>query len=253
MRTAVRLIATSARLVWQEDVMKSFGTVLLCLAVAGPCLGSDAKTYELRRQPKVGDSATYVVNASFDYSGKTAAMSMRQVETITKVDGDSFEVETKASDCRMKSSDGKEEAVPEDKPSCTVYDRLGALLTIHEASPDGTAYRKANMLSFVAPARAVHEGDQWTREFKADVASGMRDAKSTFCVEKAEKLGSFGTVNIRFSFAEATGTDAISSEGHLWVNQQDGSIVKIEAKFKNLPMGEAGVPVDGSFSMTREG
>ena len=32
----------------------------------------------------------------------------------------------------------------------------------------------------------------------------------------------------------------------------DGSIVCIDAKFKNLPMGEGEVPVGGSFSMKRQ-
>ena len=223
----------------------AFGIISGALAVSGK------NSYELKRQPKVGDSLKYHVDAEFKLDDRSAKMSLDQTETVAKVESDgSFEIETKASDGKFVV-DGHEQEMPSDAGTRGVYNAFGTLLTIPEAS-DPVLYRKAYMIEFIAPDHSVHVGDNWQQEFKADSPQGV-PAKSTYKVEVIEKVNGINAAKVHFSYTELEGTAPITSEGDTWVNTNDGSVVKLEASFKNFPMGASGVPVQGTFSMKRSG
>lgn len=226
---------------------------LLCVAVSLSIFAAPkSRSYDLKRQPKVGDSTHYEVNATFEYQGRTASMTMEQTESVTKIENDgTFQVSTSASNCKF-CTNGHEQQLPDSPRNSVVYDNLGALVNIQQSTPDAEAYRKATMLDFVAPDHSVLPGEKWTRTFKADASTGMRAATSNYEFEKTERVADVEAAKVHFEYSETEGNDAISSSGYAWINPENGSIVKIEAKFKNFPMGESGRPVDGTFSMTKQ-
>ena len=229
--------------------MRTLGALLGCVLLSAALAAPKPHAYELKRQPKVGDEARYQVAASFQFNGRTASMNMEQTESVTKVERDSFEVKTSACKCKF-CVDGKTQQLPDTDGASAVYDRLGTLLNLHLSAPDDDAYRKANMLAFVAPGKAVQEGDKWDQEFKSNASLGVREAKTTFEVEKVEKVGKIEAAKVKFDYAENEGVDPISSNGHAWVNVADGSVLRLEASFSNFPMN--GHPLSGTFLMTRE-
>jgi hypothetical protein len=229
--------------------MRMCGALIGCVSLSVALAAPNPHAYELKRLPKVGDAARYQVAANFQFNGRTASMNMEQTEAVTKVETDSYEVKTSACKCRF-SVDGKEQRLPDSEATSALYDRLGSLLNLHLNAPDDDAYRKANMLAFVAPEKAVQEGDKWEQRFKSNASVGVREAKTVFEVEKAERVGKHDAVVVKFDFAESEGEDPITSSGHVWVNALDGSVLKLEASFKNFPFN--GHPMSGTFSMTKE-
>jgi len=229
--------------------MRTFGALVGCVVLSAALAAPNPHAYELKRQPKLGAEARYQVSATFQFNGRTASMKMEQTEAVTKVESDSFEVKTSACKCKF-CVDGATKDLPDSEASSAVYDRLGALLDLHLGAPDENAYRKANMLAFIAPDKAVQLGDKWEQLFKANANLGVRDAKTSFEVEKNEKLGKQDAVEVKFDYAETEGDDPISSTGHIWVNAADGSVLKLEASFTNFPFN--GHPMSGTFSMARE-
>jgi hypothetical protein len=229
-----------------------FGTAALAaLFVAGALAAPSGKGFVLKRQPHLGDSALYQISASFKYGDKTATMSMEQTETVKKIDTDgTFRIEASASNCKFCVAD-KERALPDDQPVASTYDSGGAVTTI-ESTADVNAYRKANMIAVTAPPNAVNVGDKWDRMVAGDSSKGIAAAKANFEIVALEKVGALHTAKVKFNFAETEGNDPISSEGFAWLNTEDGSVVNVEVSFKNFPLGDANVPVQGTFSMKRE-
>ncbi|MEY4881776.1 MAG: hypothetical protein RLZ87_1205, partial [Armatimonadota bacterium] len=52
---------------------------------------------------------------------------------------------------------------------------------------------------------------------------------------------------------ETEGNEPAAIEGTVWVSKADCSIVKGTAKWMNVPMAGAPMPINGEFTLTREG
>lgn len=218
-------------------------SVIAVVALAG-------NTYVLRRQPKVGDTTKFRVRADFTYKGETATMSMLQTERVSKVDEDgTYELETSSSEAKMFSR-GEDRALPDEDPATSSYDRSGAVMKIG-SSDDPLAYRRANMLAVILPNKEVKVGDEWKRELDATCKCGVPSA-SQFRVEAEEKVDDLDTLKVKFTYHESGCDNPISSGGFAWVNPRNGSLVKLEADIKNLPMGATNTPVEGKFTMKLE-
>lgn len=229
---------------------KSFWCVSVCLVFSAAALSAGKHALNLKRQARVGDTLTYDIAAAFDYKGHSASLRMQQTEKVTKADDSGYDVESTVCACSMKH-DGKESAVPAGDATCSSYSPAGALTAIQPSPDDHVTFRKADMLAFVAPDRDVAVGDDWTQQWQADSSKGTPDAVTKYHAEGEEQVSGYDTVKVKFAYKESNGAYPLSSEGYEWVSTKDGSVVKIDAKFKNLPMGDAEVPVSGTFQMQR--
>jgi len=77
--------------------------------------------------------------------------------------------------------------------------------------------------------------------------------KAEFELLGIERVGVYESAKIRWTYQETEGATPASSEGTVWIEVKDGSLVKSEGKLKNAPLRDAPRPVDFSFTTERIG
>lgn len=227
----------------------SFGLLVAAISMTAFAV-QDAIT--LKRVAKVGDTAKYRLKADVDIQGTEATFTELVTEKITKVEGSgNYTVETSHSEGKIVF--GGQEMPADPSTQTFTYKSNGELVEIKADNVDASHYRTANLTAVIMSDKAVKVGDEWTHEIKKDEKSGAVALKSTYKVEAAEKVGDFETFKVKFSTKESEGGDAAaSSDGVAWINKKDGSLVKSEGSFKNVPFPGAPMPINAKFSLTRE-
>lgn len=227
----------------------SFGLFVAAISVAAFAV-QDAVA--LKRTAKVGDTAKYRLKADIDLQGTEATFSELVTEKITKVESNgNYTVETAHSEGKIVFG-GQDMDAPPSSQTFT-YKSNGEVVEIKAEGVDGSHYRTANLTAVVMAEKAVKVGDDWTHEIKKDEKTGVAALKSSYKVEAAEKIGDFETLKVKYSTKETEGGDAAASaEGIAWISKKDGSLVKSEGSFKNVPFPGAPMPISAKFSLTRE-
>ena len=225
------------------------GLLVMALSVAAFAV-QDAVS--IKRVAKAGDSAKYRLKADIDFQGMEATFTALVVEKITKIESNgNFIVESSYSEGKVVFS-GQEMDAPGTTSTYT-YKPTGEVVDIKAETVDSNVYRTANLTSFMVPDKSVKVGDEWTTEIKKDEKTGALAAKGTYKVEAEEKVGDFDTFKVKYSTKETDGGDAAAScEGFAWVNKKDGSMVKTEGAWKNMPFPGAPAPLNAKFSLVRE-
>lgn len=224
---------------------------LLATATAFAASQEAAMGYALKRMPKVGDSFTYKLTVAADFGGQSVNFTGTTIEKIIKVeDNGNYHVESVEKNMKVKFAD-QEMEIPEQPASTSIYKANGALIEMKGEQVDSNSYRLANMSTLIAPEKPVKVGDKWTQETKADAKTGLAAAKADYEVLGAEKVGSYDTVKLKFSYKETEGSEPSSSEGTVWINVKDGSLVKADATVKNAPLPGAPGPADMKFTIER--
>jgi hypothetical protein len=231
---------------------KAFGCVFVCVSLSSVLLASPSDHYySLKRQPKVGETIDYHVEANFQFMGRTATMTMDQMNKVVKVDQQgAFDIETTPKECRFVA-DGKTKELSPGDATTACYDAFGCPIALDSTVKDDFTQRKANMLAFVAPEKQASVGSEWDKDWTADPDTKAEAAKSTYKFEAEEKVDGINAVRVAFTYTETSGDYPMSGEGHEWINKEDGSLVKVDARFKNFPMN-GGTPVDGTLVMERK-
>lgn len=227
----------------------TFASMLL-LAVASSALAQD--TFDLKRKPKAGATLNFTLTVNADFSGQQILVTAKTAEKILEVkpNGD-FVVETKQTDTKVKVS-GQEFPAGEESTDKVTYNAAGLVQTIAGDNTDSSTYRMQNLALFVAPKDAVKVGDKWTQEFKADSKTGAVAAGAEYEVVAAEKVGSWDTVKIKWTFAEKEGGEPASCTGFLWISKEDGSLVKLTGDAKNAPIPGAPGPINMNIVIERQ-
>ena len=232
--------------------MKSlaFGTVVALSTFALAAQGG----LTLTRKVKSGDELKYRLKANIDVSGNSAEFSGLQTQKVLEVATDgTYTVQSATSDVKVTFG-GQEIAVPPDSvPSITtVYNVDGTVKEIRGDSAAADAYRASNLSTVFYTGKEIKVGDTFNNDKPADKNTGATAYKSTYKVVGEEKVGSYDTWKIEFSVKESEGETPASSNGTVWVDKNDGAMVKSDAKWENAPFPGAPAPVSGSVSITRE-
>lgn len=208
-------------------------------------------TATLKYVPKVGDTAKYRVKVVIDIPGSTAEVSLLDSHKILSVDpsGDYVE-ESKNTEGKIVFS-GKDNPIPEETTK-TTYHPDGNVAKIEGTDVTADSYRTENLQQFFPPAAAVKVGDSWTVQVKADPKLGTVAMKVDYKVESAERIGDHSTFKIKATSKEEGSTPGMS-DGYVWIDTKDGTLVKVEAKVTNLPVPNSSSPVNGTVSVIREG
>jgi hypothetical protein len=205
----------------------------------------------LKYAPKVGDTLKYKMTATMDVGGGTATVAADFTDKVTKADDTSYTVEQTQSNIQV-SFNGQDMPGP-DSTDTTTFKQNGEIVDIQTSDQQqqdpAAAWRVAELTNFIYPDKAVKVGDEWTYKVEADSKKGLVAAAASYKVDSTEKIGDHDTMKIKNSYKEDGATDAASSEGFVWVDTKDGSVVKSEQTWTNVPLGP--MAASGKVTMTR--
>jgi hypothetical protein len=226
-----------------------FGLFVAALSVAALAVQDGIS---LKRQAKAGESVKYRLKADVEIQGMEANFSALVVEKVTKVESNgNIVLESVQSEGKVSFS-GQEMDVP-GATQTYIYKPNGEVLEIKAEAVDSSVYRTANLTAFIVSDKPVKVGDEWTTEIKKDEKTGAMAAKGTYKVEADEKIGDLECLKVKYSTKETEGGEAAATcEGFAWINKKDGSLVKSEGAWKNVPFPGAPGPINAKFTMVRE-
>lgn len=228
--------------------IRVIGLTLLAAACA-LALAQDALT--LKMNPKVGDTYKFKLTATMAMSGMEATLSGHLTDKVVEVaPSGEYLIESSQTDTVVKAMD-QEIPLPSEVVKSR-YSATGDLLDVQADQMSPEKWRLAQLTSFTYPTTAVKVGDEWTSTVKADEKTGVVAAKRTFKVDSLEKVGDHDTAKIKSTYTETEGSSPASADGYVWVDTKDGSIVKSESDWKNVPVGPGGASADGKVTMERE-
>ncbi len=223
-------------------------TLLAAAAIAALAVAAQ-DAVKLVRSAKVGDTRTYKIDAEMQVMGTAAKFSAKSIEKVEKVDQDgSITIEESTTEAKVMFGDQQME-VPssaariKSKPN-------GELIELSGAEVDETAYRRAALTLVVFPSDAIKPGHKWSVESKASPVNGNTAGKGDYEFVAVEKVGEEDAAVINFSYVETSGPTPASASGKLWVSVKDGSLVKLDAEYKQAPLPQIG-PTDMKVSVKR--
>lgn len=210
--------------------------------------------FSVRRQPKEGQIVKLRFKAVLEIQSSQATLTGLVQDKTTKVNSDgSYEEEEQQTEGVAKIGDQSFPS-PVIGPFPIVHNADGSLRELRGndtvAGPD--AYRMSTLELLIDSGHPLNVGDSWTADIKADPKTGVQAAKADYKILGEEKIGEFDTLKIRMTIKETQGATPASSEGTVWINKADGTIVKAEMKWTNAPFPGAPAPMNASMTETRE-
>jgi hypothetical protein len=202
----------------------------------------------LQFSPKVGERFKYKMTGELLINGEVARISADIDYKVTKVDSDRTFTMT-SSQTNMQAVLGGQTINPPDSSNTTVNKATGELLDFQTDAIDGAAWRMMMLKHFVYPPKRVSVGEEWTSSVIADSKRGTVAASSTFKFENLEKVGSRNTAKVKISYQENEGADPASSDGFVWIDISDGSMVRTQTTWTNAPSPQG--PVNGKITIER--
>lgn len=222
-----------------------FASVLALSAIAG------AQSFTLKRVAKVGETMKYKLTAEADFGGQAIQVSGTTLDKVVKVN-DNGDIVVESTQSSMKVSvAGQEMEIPDQPGTTTTYKATGEVVEIKGEQTDASAYRMANLNVVKSPTGEIKVGDKWTYEVKADSKTGAAAGKAEYELLGSEKVGSWDSLKIKWTFKETEGSDPASSSGTVWIDAATGALVKAVGEYKNAPIPGAPGPISMKFTLER--
>lgn len=226
---------------------------LLALAALTTAALAATDAVTLVRKPKKDEVHKYSMKADIDVNGlQVSVIATTQEKTTDVAEDGSYTVEEMLVDGKTTAA-GQEKDLAGGPPSSMIYKTNGIISKINGDAKQATsnAYRMANLSLLYLPDKAVNVGDAWTYDVKADKATGAVAAKGEFKLLGDEKVGTHDTWKIKATIKETEGDTPSSSDGTVWIDKADGSMVKNEVKWVNAPFPGIQVPVNATVKIER--
>jgi len=220
--------------------------VVATIAVAAISLAA-YDGFSLKRTLKAGDVLKYKQTGKFDIQGQQFEFEAVATEKIVKVEDNGSYVQNESTG-DMKIN-GMEVPPGQGAPgaSTTTYSPKGEITEIKTEQMDANTYRFANMALFILPENDVKAGDTWTYEVKADEKKGIVAAKAKYTFVGEEKVGKDDCLKVKSNVTE-TGSSPASSDGTVWIRKSDKVMVKMVAKWADVPVPNAGA-ISGEITL----
>jgi len=229
-----------------RDKMKlKFGIGLAAVFIAANAFASfDGVTFKL--SPKVGDSHKYRETAKFDVGGADFEFSAISTRKTVKADpSGTYSIKEEMSEMKFNGQEAPEGQGPGD--TTVSFSPMGEIVKIEGDRVDENLYRFSNLALFIQPDKPVNAGDTWNYEVKENKTTGVVPAKATYTFVGEEKVGSTDALKVKYLIKE-TGDGGASSDGTLWLNKSDFTLIKLSAKWVNAPITGAGT-ISGDISV----
>lgn len=222
--------------------MRTFATVLL---VASLAVSANA---QLKPAPKVGDKSAYRIKCTMDVQGMEVTVTLGLATDVTKVDEGLVTRSAVGKDLKVSLGGQDLEPAPEMTPMSVVLNRDGSAKSFSGGIEGVDALRLFVTTHFFAPTGELKEGVSAKTQFEKTGVFPKSSAEVTFVGQ--EELN--GTKALKFTqkFREES-EHAFSCDTTIWA-MEDGTVLKVEGTFKNLPIPAAGVEASGKIAMERE-
>lgn len=220
------------------------GLGLLVAAFGFTFVGKDPVT--LKFAPKVGDSLKFHLTANMTTQMGDATVTADLQDKVTKSDDSGYTIESSQSNGQV-SFNGGSQPLP-DGTDTTTSKPNGEITDLQSSQEQDGMWRVAELDNFIYPDKPVSVGDSWSYTVAADDKKGIMAATCDYKVDSMEKIGTHDTAKIKVTYKE-TASDGASSDGFVWVDTKDGTIVKKQATWTNVPLGQ--MPVSGSVTLER--
>jgi hypothetical protein len=202
----------------------------------------------LQFSPKVGDEFKYKMTGTLHITGNVAQISADIDYQVTKVQNDRTYT-IKSSQTNMQAAMSGQSFNPPDSFNVTTNKANGELIDFVSDGADATAWRLMELKHFVYPPKPVSVGDTWTSSVTADPVKGTVAATTDYKVDSMEKIGTRDTAKIKVTFKETEGATPASSDGFVWIDIKDGSMVKTITAWTNAPSAQG--PIDATITIER--
>jgi hypothetical protein len=209
--------------------------------------------FHLTRRARIGDVSRTLTEATMSagMNGLVMTMTVREIDkvTITAVDDDGTITARAEAVAGEMVIGGQTRPSPPQDPTTFVVRPDGSLISYGQNGAGAVEARIHTGTHVVFAGTSVGVGDSWTREIKADPATGAQAASAEYKVIAFEKVGETHTAKIAFSFREL-GEDAIVVSGAAWIETSTGEQVKSEYELKNLTISP-GLLATANVKVTR--
>jgi hypothetical protein len=225
-----------------------FGGALLL--VAGAALAwAGVQDYNLKRTAKEGEVFKYKLNGTMEVMGTSVTLSAIMINKTTKVEANGdYTVESSQTEGKI-SFNGSEMEMPSSGSTMTTYKADGTVLDVKGEGVEMGGYRMANLLAAIMPEKPIKAGDTWTSSVKGDAKKGTVDVNGTYKFEAVEKGDSGETAKVTYELKETNGEAPATVSGTAWLELKTGNLIKIESKWKDVPVPGAPTPVTGTMTM----
>jgi len=212
-----------------------------------------ATPFTLKRQPKTGDTIKYRFAMIFNVNGVDVTYTSLLTDRVTSVDpSGNYTVQTTQTEFKATLGDQDAPMKSTDvQPTYTTYSPSGAILQIRGQQPEN-AYRVANLGAVHLPDKPVNIGDTWSASVQPDASTGTVALAATYNVIGPQEIGPYGAVAVKLSYKEATASNPAMSDGTVWINPADGTVVKMDVDWKNAPVLGLTTHVNAHLNYTRE-
>lgn len=211
-----------------------------------------AQGVTLKRTPKVGDVQHFKLKMEFAVFGDTAVYTSKLTEKVTEVSPDGNYTITASQSGYKVELFGDEGVVRDDdmpKQSIT-YTPTGEVVSVQGDLVNDSVYRLANLMAVRLPKEPIVKGDKWERSISKNVDTGVFDAKATYTYVDDLKVGETDAILAEFEYVEVAG-DPARSQGKVWLDKRDGSVIKLETNWTSAPVPGAPTPLTGSVVLER--
>ncbi len=228
--------------------MKFAGIGLMLVAAAA--FAADAVV--LKMVYKKDQVTKYRMKGTLDAAGQTIEVTILTKDTVKEIAADGT-VTVENETVEGKAIFGGQEMELPPQSRVTRFKPTGEIAEIKGEDIDATYYRVANLQIFLPPAEAVTVGSKWVRKGSANKDTGAVAFTASYEIVGEEKIGEYDTFKIKYKNTETEGNEPATMEGTVWISKTDCSLVKGSAKWMNVVQPGVPVPINGEFTLTREG
>jgi hypothetical protein len=115
-----------------------------------------------------------------------------------------------------------------------------------KADPDLPS-KRANVFSqFIYPAQAENVGDTWQCIGKAVKADGTNDYEIDYTYKGLDTQDGIACNKVEMTFKETSVADPITGGGTIWLDKDNGSLVKLSVKMKNVDSQQGPLDIDAA-------
>ncbi|MFY9235379.1 MAG: hypothetical protein WAO58_13080 [Fimbriimonadaceae bacterium] len=233
-------------------VKKSLFLGVMSLALLAAA-GQDGVT--LAWKPAVGSVSKYRLTSTSNMQGMSAEFGATMTMKVESVTGDKVKTSATTSEMTLKVGDQDMSAMMASMVSTvtTVVSLSGEVLerTLTAGQSEFDSPKLESAFTMIFPSKPVKVGDTWVREVKAGSKTGFSASKSVFTYLGTEKIADkYNTHKIKFEFKELDGSTPMTGSGTVWIQAEDGALMKQEFSLKNAEVSP-GMVADMTGKMIR--
>ena len=215
------------------------GTVAVTAALMAAFAQAAPQEYDLRFKPTKGTETFYSLRFLIEGVAEKTVYSALLTNEIVDVREDGSYITASYQTEHKLTIDGEDKTSnAETITAVTTYDRLGRPIAIggDEATPE--SFRVANLTSFLAPSSPVSVGETWFVEVPANLVYDTRVVRHDYKLVGFETVIGRRAAVVEVAATEVGGRLAASTKGRVWIDDENGEILKYDVTVTNMPFGD---------------